>query len=395
MHASVLEHIDDIPAAEWNGVAGTSHPFLRHEFLAALERHDCVGERFGWYPQHLVVRDNDGMLAGAAPLYLKDNSYGEFVFDWSWADAWQRAGRRYYPKLVSAIPYTPVTGRRLLVRPGADTQAVQAALVEKALALVRDTGCSSLHWLFTDEQDTGVLQAYGLMRRTGCHFHWHNADYASFDDFLSCLTSRKRKKIRRERRHVGEAGIRMQILHGDEAGEEQWRILHDFYRSTFERKSGIPTLSLEFFREIGRSMGRQVVLVIAWLGDEAVAGAINLRGEDGLYGRHWGCREQFHSLHFETCYYQGIEYCIRHGLRLFEPGAQGEHKISRGFLPTLTWSAHWVDDEAFRAAVDRFVAHEHELVLEYRDDLQRTSPFREETGPRDRAAVRDAGAGGA
>ena len=382
MHAESVERIDDIPAVDWNRVSGTAQPFLRHEFLAALEHHDCVGERFGWYPQHVVVRDTDGALAGAAPLYLKDNSYGEFVFDWSWADAWQRAGRRYYPKLVSAIPYTPVTGPRLLVRPDADREAVQAALVGKALERVEETGSSSLHWLFTDAADTRALQRHGMLRRTGCHFHWHNAGYRSFDDFLAGLTSRKRKKIRRERRYVDEAGIRMEILHGDEAGDEHWHIMHGFYRSTFERKSGIPTLSQDFFREISRRMGQQVLLVFAWLGKEAVAGAINLRGDDALYGRHWGCREQYHSLHFETCYYQGIDYCIRHGLELFEPGAQGEHKISRGFLPTLTWSAHWIDDTAFREAVDRFVQHEHELVLDYRDELQRGSPFRSDTaGP--------------
>ena len=378
MHASVTERIDDIPAADWNRVSGTAHPFLRHEFLAALEHHDCVGERYGWRPQHVVVHDADGVLAGVAPLYLKDNSYGEFVFDWSWADAWQRAGMRYYPKLVSAIPYTPVTGHRLLVRPGTDRPAVQAELVNKALGLVETTGCSSLHWLFTDDGDTEVLQQHGMMRRTSCHFHWRNARYRSFDDFLSCLTSRKRKKIRRERRYVVEAGIRMETIRGDEATEAQWRIMHEFYRSTFERKSGIPTLSLGFFREISRTMGEQVLLVIAWHGDEAVAGAINLRGDDALYGRHWGCREQFHSLHFETCYYQGIDYCIHHGLTLFEPGAQGEHKISRGFLPTLTWSAHWIGDASFREAVNKFVAHEHELVLDYRDDLQRYSPFRDD-----------------
>jgi predicted N-acyltransferase len=392
MRASVLGRIDDIPAADWNRVSGTAHPFLRHEFLAALEHHDCVGDRFGWYPQHVVVHDQNGVLSGAAPLYLKDNSYGEFVFDWSWADAWHRAGKRYYPKLVSAIPYTPVTGSRLLVRPGTDPEAVRTAVVEKALELVGTTGSSSLHWLFTDNEDTDVLTRHGMMRRTSCHFHWRNAGYRSFDDFLSCLTSRKRKKIRRERRYVLEAGIRMQIIYGDEATDEHWRIMHEFYRSTFERKSGTPTLSRGFFSEISQRMGQQVLLVFAWLGDEAVAGAINLRGDDALYGRHWGCREQYHSLHFETCYYQGIDYCIEHGLGLFEPGAQGEHKISRGFLPTLTWSAHWIEDADFRKAVDRFVAHEHELVLDYRDELQHTSPFRDD--PEQHSARHAPGSGG-
>ncbi|MEN8107655.1 MAG: GNAT family N-acetyltransferase [Pseudomonadota bacterium] len=378
MRTRVIECIDEIPAADWNRVAGMANPFLRHEFLAALEHHDCVGARYGWVPQHITLHDEHNTLIGAAPLYLKDNSYGEFVFDWSWADAWHRAGKRYYPKLVSAIPYTPVTGPRLLVAPDADNSAAHTALIEQALSLVETTGSSTLHWLFTDAADTNTLFEHKLLRRTSCHFHWHNPGYRSFDDFLSRLTSRKRKKIKRERRYVTDAGIRMEMIYGDEATDEQWHIMYEFYRSTFERKSGIPTLSLQFFREISQTMGRQVILVFAWHAGKAVAGAINLCGDHALYGRHWGCREQFHSLHFETCYYQGIDYCIRNGLRLFEPGAQGEHKISRGFLPSLTWSAHWIADPEFRAAVEKFLLNEHELVLDYRDELQRYSPFRKD-----------------
>jgi predicted N-acyltransferase len=394
MHTSVINRIDEIPATDWNRVAATTNPFLRHEFLAALERHACVGERHGWIPQHIIARDRSGRLAGAVPLYLKDNSYGEFVFDWSWADAWYRAGKRYYPKLVAAIPYTPVTGPRLLIAPGSDRNAVSHAMIEQALALVDNTGSSTLHFLFTDNGDTAILREHGLLRRTGCHFHWHNAGYHSFGDFLARLTSRKRKKIKRERRHVADAGIRMEVIYGDEATEEQWHIMHGFYRSTFERKSGIPTLSLPFFRDIGETMGRQVLLVFAWRADEAVAGAINLRSDHALYGRHWGCREQYHSLHFETCYYQGIDYCIRHGLQLFEPGAQGEHKISRGFLPTLTWSTHWIADAEFRPVVDKFLAHEHRLVLDYRDELQRYSPFREDLDRQAGEYLKNADAGG-
>jgi hypothetical protein len=383
MRAEIIERLADIPAHEWNRVTGTANPFLRHEFLVALERHNCVGEAFGWYPQHIGVFDDTGTLAGVAPLYLKDNSYGEFVFDWSWADACHRAGKPYYPKLVSAIPYTPVTGPRLLVRDDADAVHVRGLLIDTALILTRQTHCSSLHWLFTDAGDTGTLLGHHFLRRTGCHFHWHDQGYHTFEDFLSRLNSRKRKQIRRERRYVEEAGIRMQVIHGHEASEAQWRTMHAFYRSTFEKKSGIPTLSLEFFLDISRSMGEQIVLVFAWLGAQAVAGAINLRGDKALYGRHWGCSGYYHSLHFEACYYQGIEYCIENRLNLFEPGAQGEHKIIRGFLPTLTWSMHWIEDPHFRQAVAQFLVREHESVLEYRDEMRRYSPYREpapETG---------------
>lgn len=364
-------------------MSGTGSPCVRHEFLVALERHGCVGETYGWLPRHLVAYDETGRPAGVVPLYLKNNSYGEFVFDWSWAEAFQRAGMAYYPKLVAAIPYTPITGPRLLVHPDADRKPVVRALIDRALTLTEQSGFSSLHWLFTDTQDTGMLVEQGFMRRTGCHFHWHNAGYTSFDDFLGHLNSRKRKKIRRERRFVREAGIRMEVIAGNESTEAQWRVMHQFYRSTFDRKSGIPTLTPGFFLEIGRTMGEQVLLVFAVHQGKPVAGAIMLRGDDALYGRHWGCSREFHSLHFETCYYQGIEYCIDHGLMLFEPGAQGEHKISRGFLPTLTWSAHWVRDERFGAAINRFLTHEHDMVVDYYQEMQRYSPFRQDsrTGP--------------
>jgi predicted N-acyltransferase len=379
LHTSVVNSIQDIPARDWNSISGTGHPFLRHEFLAALETHGCVGAVPGWIPQHITALD-DGELVGVVPLYLKDNSYGEFVFDWAWADAWHRAGIAYYPKLVSSIPYTPVTGARLLVHPERDRAAVCSALVDGALQLMHAAHASSLHWLFTDETDTATLVEKGFMRRTGCHFHWHNDDYVSFDDFLSRLSSRKRKKIRRERRHVEEAGIKMEIVHGSEASSEQWQAMHWFYRSTFQKKSGMPTLTLEFFEEISRTMGEQIVLVFAIHEHRPVAGAIMLRGDNALYGRHWGCLEDFNSLHFEACYYQGIEYCIENRLALFEPGAQGEHKISRGFLPSYTWSAHQVVNEQFREAIARYLLQEHGMMVDYHDDLMQTSPFRKTQG---------------
>ena len=376
MHTPVVSSIKEIPARDWNRVAGTSHPFLRYEFLVALETHGCVGEAQGWVPQHITAFD-DGKLVGIVPLYQKDNSYGEFVFDWAWADAYHRAGIAYYPKLVASIPYTPVTGSRLLVHPDSDRSAVSHALIDRALLLMEETHSSSLHWLFTNEADTAALVDKGFMRRTSCHFHWHNDGYASFDDFLGRLSSRKRKKIRRERRYVEEAGVQMKIVHGNEASNEQWQAMHYFYRSTFQKKSGVPTLTLEFFREISRTMGEQIILVFASHGQRLVAGAIMLRSDDALYGRHWGCLEEFNSLHFEACYYQGIEYCIDNRLALFEPGAQGEHKISRGFLPSYTWSAHQVVNEQFREAIRRYLLQEHELMVDYHTDLMKTSPFRE------------------
>jgi predicted N-acyltransferase len=377
MQTRVINRIDDIPATDWNALAGTDHPFTRHEFLAALERHDCVGERFGWLPCHILCQDMAGRLVGAVPFYRKDNSYGEFVFDWAWADAYQRMGMPYYPKLVASIPYTPVTGARLLVHTDADRPAVTAALISGMHGLRERHAASSIHCLFSTVPDTETLCVEGFMRRTSCHFHWHNDNYSSFDDFLTRLNSRKRKKIRRERRYVQEAGLQMEILSGKDATEEQWQVMHNFYRSTFERKSGMPTLSLAFFLEISHTMGDQVILVFAIHGRETVAGAIMLRSAQALYGRHWGCLQDYHSLHFETCYYQGIEYCIDQGLALFEPGAQGEHKISRGFLPTFTWSAHWIEDARFREAIRRYLDEEHTWMLEYRNELLQTSPFRQ------------------
>jgi len=378
MRVAVINSLTEVPADQWNRITGTAHPFLRYEFLSALERHSCVSEQFGWYPQHLVVYDEAGTLAGLAPLYLKDNSYGEFVFDWSWADAYQRSGKPYYPKLVSAIPYTPVTGPRLLVRDDMEPAGVTDLLIRASLELVERARASSLHWLFTNDSDTDALLGHGFLRRTGCHFHWHNRGYRTFDDFLGSLNSRKRKKVKRERRYVEEAGIRMEVIHGSEASTDQWQAMHRFYTSTFERKSGMPTLSLEFFLDISETMGEQIVLVMAYLGDRLVAGAINLRSDTAYYGRHWGCLETYHSLHFETCYYQGIEYSIRHGLELFEPGVQGEHKISRGFLPTLTWSAHWIEDAGFREAIARYLDDERELMMDYSRDMQQYSPYRKE-----------------
>lgn len=378
MQVTILTALSQVPRDDWNALVPDNHPFLKHEFLSALERHGCVGELYGWLPQHILLHDQTGMLVGAMPLYLKYNSYGEFVFDMAWAQAYQRSHRDYYPKLVSAIPYTPATGRRLLFASNHEPEKIERILVSAAIELAEKLGISSIHWLFPSPEQHQHLLRLGLLSRLDCQFHWVNAGYRKFEDFLSNLNSRKRKNIRKERRHVEQEGIRLKVVHGNEMTEEEWRHLHRFYGSTFERKQGIPTLNLALFLELADTMGDQIVVVLAYRGDRCIAGALNFRSANTLYGRHWGCYEAFRNLHFEVCYYQGIEYCIARGLERFEPGAQGEYKASRGFWPTPTRSAHWIADPVFRDAIAKFVAHEQPLVQDYIDQLTQRSPFRQQ-----------------
>lgn len=379
MQLRVLEAIDAVDAAAWDRLAAPATPFLGHGFLAALEHSGAVGPQFGWLPRHLVL-ENGGALLGAMPLYLKDNSYGEFVFDWAWAEAFEKSGGRYYPKAVCSVPYTPATGPRLLVAPEADPTLVRQSLIRGAIELARELGLSSVHWLFPDVTDTDALEAEGLLLRLGVQFHWTNAGYANFDDFLATLSAKKRKNIRQTRRRVFAAGFRFRVVHGDEASERDLQLATDFYTETFDRKWGTATLNLAFFREVARNLGRGLVLIFAEHSGRTVAGAILFRNERALYGRHWGTQVEADGLHFETCYHQGIEYAIREGLALFEPGAQGEHKISRGFLPTPTWSAHWIADDRFRELIARFLDHETVAMHNYIDELHAHSPFREGAG---------------
>lgn len=375
MRIAFVSNIDDISAAAWNALVHGNNPFLRHEFLAALERNRCVGRHFGWLPMHLAAYGESDRLVAAVPLYLKDNSYGEFVFDWAWADAYQRSGLAYYPKLVAAVPYTPATGQRLLLSPDAPAgtaERVVAAVTQQA----QELNLSSLHWLFPDAGEMPGLLQQGLMARSGCQFHWHNEGYRDFDDFLATFTADKRKKLKRERRRVAEAGVELETLHGAQISDELWVVIHDFYRSTFDKKSGHPTLTLGFFQEIGKTMGDQVVVVIARHQGQPVAAAISFRSGDTLYGRHWGCNAEFHSLHFEACYYQGIDYCIRHGLQRFEPGAQGEHKVGRGFRPTATWSAHWIAHPGMSRAIGDFLQREEAMMAGYSEKLSERLPFK-------------------
>ena len=377
MHCKVIDSLAEVPAAAWNRLNTDAYPFLRHEFLYALERNRCLDEATGWYSQHLVVYGDDQQLLGAMPLYMKDNSFGEFVFDWSWADAYQRHGLAYYPKLVSAIPFTPATGPRLLCAPGADYQQVATCLIEAALQLARQQDCSSLHCLFTTTQDQTVLKQQGLLTRVGCQFHWHNQAFESFDQFLATLNAKRRKNIRRERRLVQETAIELSVTTGDQLSEADWVALHQFYSNTFYERGRRPPLTLAFFQELGQSMGEQMVLAFAGKAGQRVAGAISFCSDTTLYGRHWGCRADYDSLHFEVCYYQNIEYCIAHGIQCFEPGAQGEHKIWRGFLPTLTYSAHWIAHPDFAAAIADFLRRETPAVEQYASELNEHSPYRQ------------------
>ena len=374
----IVDDLEEVHPSAWNDLGVVKHPFLRHEFLSALERQDSVGERYGWLPRHLTLWDADNRLVGAAPMYLKTNSYGEFVFDWAWADAYERHGLRYYPKLVSASPYTPATGPKLLALQGLESE-VRPQLIEAGMTLAQDSGVSSLHWLFTQPDENDLLEQAGLLRRTGCQFHWQNAGYADFDEFLSTLTSAKRKNIRKERRRVGEAGVTFRLLDGNSASESDWYDYHVLYESTFHRRGGLPTLSLAFFREIAERMPEAVLLVQARHSDKTVAAAFCLVGPDTLYGRHWGCNAYFDNLHFEACYYQGLDFCIERGLQRFEPGAQGEHKIARGFLPTETLSAHWLADARFAEAIGRHLEHERAGVSDYMAELASRSPYRAST----------------
>ena len=374
----IVHAVDDVGADEWNGLLQDAGPFLRHEFLAALETTGCVSPATGWHPRHLVLRDGDGRLCAAMPMYLKDHSWGEFVFDWSWADAFHRHGRSYYPKLVCAVPFTPVTGPRLLVHPQAERAASAEQLVSRARQLAVEESASSLHVLFPREAELADLRSQGLMLRKDCQFHWRNEDFRDFDDFLKTMRSDRRKKTRRERRRVAEAGIEFRHLAGDEVDDDLLERIYAYYAATFLKRGHPPYMSLDFFRRLRDTMPGSLLVVVAEKQGAAVACAIFFRDEETIYGRYWGCESHYHSLHFETCFYQGIEYCIRHGIERFEPGAQGEHKLRRGFHPTTVWSTHWLADPAFAAAIGDYLDRERDYLDEYMEEAERRLPFRQE-----------------
>jgi len=368
-----LETLAAVDASAWNALAGDT-PFLQHEFLLALERSGCVGAETPWQPCFVVARDDHG-IAAALPLYIKYDSHGEFVFDWGWADAYERSGRRYYPKLVVAVPFTPATGPRLLLRPGAPA-ALAPALLDAARELAADVGASSLHVLFPTEPERPVLDAAGLLMRKACQFHWANDNYRDFDDFLGRFSSEKRKKAKRERRRVAEAEIVFEHLRGDEVTPTDWDAVIEFYSHTFLRRGREPYLNRDFFARIAATMPDNLLVILARHQGAPIATAICFRSSTTLYGRYWGSLADFHSLHFETCYYQGIDYCIRTGLERFEPGTQGEHKVARGFVPQPTWSYHWLRDADFHTAVAGFLKRETRHVDAYMDEIGEHVPYR-------------------
>ncbi|MBB6092305.1 hypothetical protein HNQ60_001151 [Povalibacter uvarum] len=378
MRTRFLNSIDRVSPAQWNALDPTEHPFLRHEFIAALESAHCVGAATGWSPHHLLIEDDAGQLLGAAPGYLKTHSWGEFVFDWSWARAYNEAGLDYYPKLVSMTPFTPAGAPHLLVKAGADEQAVRDRLVRGLLDTARDQKLSSVHVLFIAETDRRSLTEAGFLWRQDCQFHWHNRGYTTFDDFLATFRAEKRKKALRERRRVREGGVTYRTLSGREMTDELWEVAFAFSARTFALHGHEHYLNVAFFKQLSRSLPDAVMVKLAMLQDHPIAAAIFFKSRDTLYGRYWGAAANFDSLHFETCYFQGIEYCIEHGLQHFEPGTQGEHKVARGFEPETTWSGHWIADSRFRRAIDQYLSQERTAVDQYAQSVRDHVPFRRE-----------------
>jgi predicted N-acyltransferase len=377
LQARTVASIDHIPAAQWNALVLDGNPFVRHEFLLALERTACVGAASGWLPNHLILEDGERLLA-ALPLYRKSHSWGEFVFDWSWARAYDQAGLHYYPKLVSMPPFTPATGPRLLIAPDAPIDA-KARLSQELLTLAKSAHLSSAHLLFLTDEDRAVLNDQvdqPFLWRKDCQFHWRNRGYGSFDDFIATFRADKRKKALRERRRVHEGGVTYRTLTGADMDAKLWDIVFGFSAATFEAHGHEHYLNVEFFRAVSSVMPQMVVVKLAEYQGHPIATAIFFRGEKVLYGRYWGAAANYHSLHFETCYYQGIEYCIEHGLEHFEPGTQGEHKVPRGFEPTTTWSAHWIADPRFRRAIDEYLNVERAQIDQYILEVEQHTPFR-------------------
>ena len=366
--------IAELPAAEWDALRADANPFVSHAFLAALERGGCILPDWGWQAHHLGLYE-EGRLRAAAPLYLKGNSHGEFVFDFSWASAWQHAGGEYYPKLLNAVPYSPVPGPRLLAGKDEETPWLQRALVEAMRREAGRLGLSSVHANFLQETE---LAAFGTdwLARSDVQFHWHNRGYRHFPDFLAALNHKKRKNILRERSQVAASGVTIEWRSGDTLSRDEWRQVHALYEATFDMKGNHAALTAAFFRRLGE-LGRTAQLALARLGETIVAMALFVQGDRVLYGRYWGASVDVPGLHFELCYYRGIEHAIAHRLVRFEPGAQGEHKLARGFLPVRTHSRHYLVNPAFRAAVAAALASEAQAVDAYATELQSHSPYAE------------------
>lgn len=375
----VLQSLSEVSPEAWNACAGDANPFVRHEFLSALEDSGSATRETGWLGQHLVIEDAAGTLAACAPLYLKNHSYGEYVFDWGWADAYERAGGRYYPKLQCSVPFTPATGPRLLVNKDLtedQQREMGTALIAGMMQLAQNLNVSSLHVTFPTKDEWERFGDAGYLKRIGQQFHWENKGFETFDDFLAELSSRKRKNIKKERRAVEEADLEIRVLSGDEVTADQWDAFFQFYMDTTDKKWGQAYLRRDFFSLLGERMGEAVVLILVEKDGMPVAGALNLKGRDTLYGRNWGCIADYKFLHFEACYYQAIDYAIAHGLKWVEAGAQGPHKVQRGYLPQQTYSAHWIADKGFRDAVSDFLDDEARGISREMSAYGRFSPFK-------------------
>ncbi len=371
-----LSSLDEIPCESWNSLIDTDNPFVRYEYLYGLERFDCL-KSHGWVPCHLVLYSGSS-LTGALPLYIRTNSYGEFVFDWSWADAYERAGGKYYPKLVSAIPFAPVSGPRLLVNPKhPQVDIVKQQLIEKVLQIIKSNHLSSYHCLFPSQSENIFLEKNLLQRHT-VQYHWRNQGYIDFNDFLGSMNSKKRKQIRRERKKIIESMVDIECYTGGQMNEYLWDVYYEFYCSTFHKRWGNPRLTKDFFYSLSNSMPSETLIILAKAGENYIAGSFLMKGKNTLYGRHWGCVEQLPYLHFELCYYQPIQYCIEKGIKFFDAGVQGEHKLARGFDPVITNSFHWIEDINFRTAIEEFLVHEKREINVYVNELSLHLPYKNE-----------------
>jgi hypothetical protein len=376
MKARFIDSIEQVSSTAWNAVTGMDYPFLRHEFLHSLEASKSVCAARGWQPQHLLIEQNEQLIA-VLPLYIKSHSMGEYVFDRAWAEAFQRNGLAYYPKLLSAIPFTPASGPRLSFVE-CDESVLMHTVADALQQQCEQLGASSWHVLFPEAKELPLWEQAGSDTRLGCQFHWRNQDYKTFDDFLADFSSRKRKELKRERRRVADQGIRLERLTGEQITMEHWQAFYRFYQMTNLKYNGHGGyLTGDFFVRMHQIMRDSLMLVMAYdKNDEAIAGALNFFSSDTLFGRYWGTVGDVECLHFEACYYQGIEFCIERGLKYFDPGAQGEHKIPRGFRPTLTYSQHWIAHPGFREAIRHFLAEESDAVKQYQQDACTALPFK-------------------
>lgn len=371
------QRIADIPSATWNALANNASPFLQHEFLNALEQSGSVSAQTGWQPHHLLVLRGNKAI-GAVPLYIKGHSYGEYVFDWSWADAYRQSGRQYYPKLISAVPFTPSYATRLLIASDENLEAIGEAMSRAVIEEAKRLNMSSWHVLFPTESESQLLAAQGAHQRVATQFHWFNRGYISFEHYLESFNSRKRKNLRKERRAVQDANIQFERYSGRQISAQLWEVFYRFYQNTYHVRGQQAYLDKSFFTQLGETLSERLLLVVALLEGQPIAAALSFRDEKKLYGRYWGCQQEYQFLHFETCYYQGIEYCIENGLQSFDSGAQGEHKIQRGFEPITTYSNHWIADPQFDVAIANYLHEERDYIHQYRDQASAMLPFKVE-----------------